>query len=355
LLAVAGAFLLWSLLMAVVVVPDDWDAWAMWGAKAKVLALGHGPLAEVTRFGSPEYPLLWPCLWAFTGWLGGGWEECWAKGWGTVLLGLTAWQILAHLRRRSSSSRLTVAEVLPPVVFVTMPFVSLSASWAYAEPAYWLTLACAWSALIALRDRPCGWTATIAGLLLAAAMYAKNEGGVFAAIASAWLLPQRELRPVHKLTVYATAAFAFLPWLAWTRLLHGLDTTSTGGFVTLADAAHRLGTSGSATVAHMFRIALDPRLWGLGLAGVVGVALYALFSGGAAMRRVIAVVAALLIVYTAVLFLGRNDPLWQVGVAWSRLVTHLALLTIMVAGDRLPAAMRNEPFGPWGKVSRQHA
>ena len=38
----------WSLLMSVIVVPDDWDAWAIWGAKAKVLALGQGPLKDVT-------------------------------------------------------------------------------------------------------------------------------------------------------------------------------------------------------------------------------------------------------------------------------------------------------------------
>jgi hypothetical protein len=323
--------------MAVVVVPDDWDAWAMWGAKAKVLALGKGPLDEVTRFGSPEYPLLWPSLWAFTGWLGGGWEEHWAKGWGAILLALTAWQIMVHVRAESTSP-LTTAEVLPAVMFVSMPFVSLAASWAYAEPAYWLALACAWSALIALREQPCGWTATVAGLLLAATMYTKNEGAVFAAIAGAWLLPRREVRLVHKLTVYATAAFAFLPWLAWTRLLHGLDTTSAGGFVTLADAVHRLGTSGVATVAHMLRIALDPRLWGLGLAGVVGITAYALLRGGSRERIPVSVVAALFIAYTVVFFLGRNDPLWQVGMAWSRLVTHLALLMIMVAGHQFQNA-----------------
>ena len=34
----------WSLIMSIIVVPDDWDAWAIWAAKAKVLALGHGPL-----------------------------------------------------------------------------------------------------------------------------------------------------------------------------------------------------------------------------------------------------------------------------------------------------------------------
>ena len=55
--AIAMAVLFWSILMSVVVVPDDWDAWAIWGAKAKVLALGWGPLKDVTAFGHPDYPL----------------------------------------------------------------------------------------------------------------------------------------------------------------------------------------------------------------------------------------------------------------------------------------------------------
>ena len=38
--------LFWSFLMSVVVVPDDWDAWAIWGSKAKFLALGHVPLIK---------------------------------------------------------------------------------------------------------------------------------------------------------------------------------------------------------------------------------------------------------------------------------------------------------------------
>ena len=58
--------------MSVVVVPDDWDAWAIWGSKARVLAQGTGPLYDVTRFGHPDYPLLWPTIWAFSGWLTGG-------------------------------------------------------------------------------------------------------------------------------------------------------------------------------------------------------------------------------------------------------------------------------------------
>jgi hypothetical protein len=74
-LAVSAAFV-----MAVTSVPDDWDAWAIWGARAKVLALGNGPLEDVTWFGHADYPLLWPSLWACSGWCAGGWEEQWIRG-----------------------------------------------------------------------------------------------------------------------------------------------------------------------------------------------------------------------------------------------------------------------------------
>lgn len=103
LLLIIAAGLLWSFLMAVVVVPDDWDAWAIWGSKAKVLALGSGPLEDVTRFGHADYPLLWPTIWAFSGWLSGGWEECWSKGWGAVFLLLCVWEMRIAVSAQSGS------------------------------------------------------------------------------------------------------------------------------------------------------------------------------------------------------------------------------------------------------------
>ena len=89
--------------MSVVVVPDDWDAWAIWGSKARVLAQGTGPLYDVTRFGHPDYPLLWPTIWAFSGWLTGGWKECWSKGWGAVFLLFSVWEMIHIVREQGRS------------------------------------------------------------------------------------------------------------------------------------------------------------------------------------------------------------------------------------------------------------
>ena len=94
--------LFWSFFMSVVVVPDDWDAWAIWVPKAKVLALGHGPLHDVTYFGHSDYPLLWPSVWAFSGWCAGGWEKQWSRGWGPVFMLLSAWMLFLIIRKKNT-------------------------------------------------------------------------------------------------------------------------------------------------------------------------------------------------------------------------------------------------------------
>ena len=167
--------ILWALLMAVAVVPDDWDAWAIWGPKAKVMLLGTGPLSDVTRFGHPDYPLLWPSVWAFSGWCAGGWEEQWGKGWSVLFLALTAWQ-MGQLSRDFTGRR--EAGWLVPAIFVSMPAVPLVASWAYAEAPLWLALACAYGRLMRWHDRHQISDAIWAGVFAGAAAWTKNEGAL---------------------------------------------------------------------------------------------------------------------------------------------------------------------------------
>lgn len=334
----ASLYLVWSLLMAVVVVPDDWDAWAMWGAKAKVLALGTGPLVDVTWFGSGEYPLLWPALWAFTGWLAGGWEESWSKGWGVVLLLLTAWQMLITANRRGSGAQ-GAARFLGPLLFVTMPCVALVASWGYAEPAYWLMLACAWSSLTELRQQPTQNRAILSGFMLTAAMYTKNEGFVFWMLVCAWLSVQRGVGLRQKITVVLVPAILFAPWFFWTRVALDLGTSSTGGFLTSVGLTQRIASSLVPVSIHILSLWGDVRLWGV--AGLIlgGCALWAFVRGNADERGDLALVAFLFLTYLGVVLCGRNDPGWQIGAAWNRLSIHLLLLTVMILTPRLERLM----------------
>ena len=141
--------LCWSLLMSVIVVPDDWDAWAIWGPKAKVLALGVGPLSEVIWFGHADYPLLWPAVWGLSGWSAGGWEEQWSRAWGPVFLLLCIWQMTVVTQRWSGE---WTSALLPGALFASVPMVSLLASWSYAEAPFWLMSVCAFGCLLRSQD-----------------------------------------------------------------------------------------------------------------------------------------------------------------------------------------------------------
>ncbi len=339
-LAVLGGLaVLWSLLMAVVVVPDDWDAWAMWVAKAKVLALGAGPLADVALHGSPDYPLTWPALWAFTGWIAGGWEESWAKGWGAVLLALTALQIHRHVRAEHPSAPPAAATGMA-AAFVTLPFAALAASWAYAEPVYWLALACAWSALAALRRIPSQGAAWTAGLMLAAAAYVKNEGIVFCALAAAWLFTQRGIDLRGKLTACLVPVLVYLPWALWTRGVLGLTTHTTGGYHGMAELPARISAALAPAGLHAGRIWADPRLWGLAGPVLGGLVIVSFVRGAREERRDAALIVLLALAYLGVILAGRNDAVWQVGVAWNRLTVHLLLLAVLTQAGRIARLAR---------------
>jgi hypothetical protein len=181
-------FLLWSFLMAVSVVPDDWDSWAQWAPKAKILALAEADLTQVSFFvpGSADYPLLWPSVWAFSGWLSGGWEEQWSKGWSVIFLALTVWQLGAlSIRFRPFHD---TARLWWPALFVTMPAIPLIASWAYAESALWLMLVCASGRLFVWQRTRLVRDLMLAGLFTGLATATKNEGFAFSLLAGCWVL-----------------------------------------------------------------------------------------------------------------------------------------------------------------------
>ena len=182
---IAVVVFFWGVLMSVVVVPDDWDAWAIWGAKAKVLALGRGPLTDVIYFPMPDYPLLWPAVWAFSGWCAGGWEEHWSRAWGPIFMALCAWEmglILSRLTGRRSFG------LLIGVSFLSIPMVPLLSSWSYAEAPLWLMISCCFGRLLLWKREMWDRHLMIAALFAAGAAYTKNEGLFFAVVCLVWLM-----------------------------------------------------------------------------------------------------------------------------------------------------------------------
>jgi hypothetical protein len=321
-----------SFAFAVVVVPDDWDAWATWAAKAKVLALGQGNLGDVTHFGWPDYPLLWPSIWAFSGWCSGGWEEQWAKGWGPVFLLLTAWQI-GVVVHRSTGARTTA--LLAGAVFACVPKVIMVASWGYAETLLWLTTVCAFGRMVAFRESTSSADALWAGLFAGAAAMTKNEGILLVAVGGVWLTVVTGVRRWRALIGYGAVALAFVfPWLWWVHGDRGVGSHSTEG---LALSTERLGYAGSRLTPALREIAgmwSDWRQWGVAMGLVVAGVVWAAIRSDR-WRPLLVLPCCVLCGSFVVILFDPSDVGWLVGSSWDRLtiqVLPLLVIAMTIAG-----------------------
>ncbi len=324
--AVLLGAILWSFLMAVVVGPDDWDAWAQWGPKAKILALPGGKLPDVRHFvwGSGDYPLLWPALWAFSGWCAGGWEEQWSKAWGPFLLLLTAWQmgvLSFRFSRRIDAGLLTAA------IFVSMPAVPLVASWAYAEAPLWLFLVCATGRMLLWQQSGKNTDLLLAALFAAGAACTKNEGGFFVALSALWVIANsRRVRDLclflvpSMLTAGLWKAYAFWGLDASNRAMKTVQAMdwNWGQWLDILPAA----------AAYVLRIWSDVRQWNIVLPVVLLASVWIFFKGFRKDRINLLLPVAFLAGLLAVVLSHGPDWSWQLGAAWNRLT--IQWLTVLV-------------------------
>lgn len=322
--------ILWSLIMSVVVVPDDWDAWAIWGSKAKVLAQGTGPLHDVTRFAHPDYPLLWPVVWGFSGWLSGGWEECWSKGWGAVFLFFCVWEMIHAVKEQSSS---LIAGLLAGALFLSIPNVPLIASWSYAEAPLWLMMTCGLACFLRWQNRGTRGDAVLAGLCAAAAAYTKNEGVLFAVLLGALFLLGRRgrLRPAALFGL--TFILCYLLWWYWSRVYYDLGSHATAGLHIdagiLQGALARIPPACKA----IFGMWKDIRQWNIVGFGIAAALIGSLFRFGREGRPVLYLLlpAGLLGGYLVIIFFHTEEIYRQIGGAWNRLtVQALPMLLVLL-------------------------
>jgi hypothetical protein len=318
--------------MAVVVVPDDWDAWAQWGPKAKILALSAARLHDVKYFvpGSGDYPLLWPSVWAFSGWLSGGWEEQWSKGWGAVFMGLTVWQLIRFTCRVSGSKR---TGWVVGASFVSMPVVPLVASWGYAEAPYWLMCMCAVTRLMGWRDSNRVVDLWWGALFLAGSAYTKNEGILLAALAAGWVgLCSRDFKQI--LAVLAPTAILAGSWKLYTYLVlqvsnHAIPAADSlpKGIGPFLERAWQAG-------GYIIRHWLDVRQWNIVLPGAVLLCIWLLIRGGVRNRVNLLLPLGMLCGLLGTILLYGDNWLWQLGVAWNRLTIQflVVLFPVLVVG-----------------------
>lgn len=319
----------WALSMAVIVVPDDWDAWAIWAAKAKVLALGTGPLADVSYFGHADYPLLWPAVWAYSGWWGGGWEELWSRGWGGVFLSLAIWELSVIVQRMTGDGRYGLFSA---ALFVSVPMVPLIASWSYAEAPFWLLVLCASGCLLLFDNSRQTFALVAAALLAVAAMYTKNEGVLFAGGLAIWLLVLSGPGKVRRLAIFfATVALCYLPWIIWTRMVMEFGSHATAGFHMDMPTLTRAWGRVPAMYDAIFSMWSDIKQWNI----VLWLGLLFLIPSGFVKksRGWILQVIVLAGGYLLIILFHEAEIYWQVGTSWNRLTVHfLPFLVIAMVG-----------------------
>lgn len=257
----ACGFAAWSFLMAVWTPPDEYDCWGIWGPKAKVLALGEGPLGDATAFGHRDYPPLWPSLWAFSSFLSGGWEDRWSKGIGAVLFLLASLRAGRIVREETGSQ---TAGALAAGCFASIPYAARVASWGYAEPVLWIATVCAFGRLMAWRREGGAAHVVLAGLFSACAAMAKNDGMMFVAVAGAWVawrsFRQRRWVPA---AAFLPPFLLFFGWWFWTRRVLGVGSYHLG---VLARGGDLLGYAGGrlwGSLAGMASVWGDLRMWNL--------------------------------------------------------------------------------------------
>lgn len=330
--------ILWALCMSVIVVPDDWDAWAIWAAKAKVLALGHGPLVDVSYFGHADYPLLWPSIWAFSGWFNGGWEEMWSRGWGGIFLLLTVWEIVVIIKRLTGRPDLGL---LGGALFVSMPMVPLIASWSYAEAPFWLLIISCSGCLVLREKEDNRMVAVIAALLATAAAYTKNEGVMFAGFLGFWilLLPGRN-RIRAMLFFFGVFSLCYAPWMVWTKYIMHFGSHATAGLHfdvhSMQRAAHRL----PAAIDAISKMWSDVRQWNIVLWLGLGFALVGLRNGP--WRIWLFPSLSMLFGYFVIVVFHEAEIYWQVGTAWNRLTVHILPFLVICLMCQCPAILYPE-------------
>jgi hypothetical protein len=325
--AIIAAMFLWSFLKTVIVVPDVWDCWAIWGAKAKMMALGSGPISDVILTGQRDYPLLWPSLWSLTGWLAGGWEDQWSKGWGPVLMLVVSAEMAWIVRRETQRASFGL---LAAALFVSVPVVPLVASWGYAEPVLWCMTVSSFGMLLKWRRTQCLDDLMVAGLFAAGAAISKNEGLVFALLAFLWVAANSRVKIKPVIAYALPVTVVYVSWFCLLKFVAGAHYDSMPPLVLSFSEVMRKASHFWPSFKVALGIWADPRQWTIVL-WCVGLATMICWVRGSWAARLNLLIPVLMIIGALVTIVLRNENYaWQVGAAWNRLTVQALPLLITV-------------------------
>ena len=334
-ITILAAATMWAALMAGCVIPDDWDAWATWAPKAKALVLCSNQLADVTAFGHADYPLLWPSTWAFSSWCAGAWEEQWSKIWCALFMLCAAYEVAViawdHGRGRTWGWVAAAA-------FVSAPAVPLVASWAYAEAPFWLMTICSLALGLRWEKDHMRLHLILAGIFAAGAAWTKDEGVLYATLATGWIVLVDWRRGLRNAAWFIAPVFVLCgPWWLWIHLGLGHAPATTANLTwdmeTLTWAARRL----PAAIRAVWHTWSDLRQWNLVLAAALGYSAWIVVRGPNPARLRLIIPFGMLTASFIVDLFYRADVGWTFGTTWNRLTCQsLVLLIGACAARRTP-------------------
>ena len=332
--------IVWGFLMAVIVVPDDWDAWAIWGVKAKLLLLGTGTIEDVTHVGHADYPLFWPFIWAYSAWCGGGWEESWSRGWSAVFYLMVLWEIVVIVNRYTMKK---FWSVFAAAVFATVPMVPVVVSWSYAEAPFWLLTVSSFCCLLVWKESGSRKHIVIGALLAVGAAYTKNEGVLFSLIMMIWLAVNCAVdsrkRFYHLLIFILVFAFCYFPWLIWVKMILHLGSHATAGLLSAGTDLHRVTERIPKAIKSIIVMWSDIRQWGASF--YLGMALF-LYTQIIRTRSIDSLIPVFMLAgYFTVIIFHHADIYWQVGTSWNRLTLHALPLIIVIAFTQMARERKN--------------
>lgn len=325
----------------------EWDGWAFWIPKARLLYdTGHLHAAEITQFSGTTYPPLVPLIHgAAFGFMGASDE---------VTLHLQAAlffaafiHAVASLSRRVASDVYVVPFVLVLATIPRMLGRSLQLDGDYPTE-FTFALAALLCALYLRNGRK--WSLGCAAVLLAASANIRREGlvyvlAIFAAAVAVTLIQRR--RGLWLVLPAAFAGAAAVPWLLWVKVHHvQADSVAPAGVVSSAIGGHGPGGSLPHAVGVLFSYLFRFDYWSV--APYVGfLAFVAVVLAGRRAWSFAAFVGAILLVtgvamFWRLLWYGGDlnpsgTPIPRISGMWAILLCAIAPLLCSVALPRLPA------------------
>ena len=327
--------------------PTQWDAWAFWLPKARSIVEFGGldtALGGFTSFANPGYPPLVPAL-----------EASAFSFMGNTTaspLALQHWLIAAAFFGALAS--LLAVRVRPAVLWPCLALLALLPTFTVLigsmlgdEPLMLLLGLGGACAALWLLERDARYAA-LAGLFIAAAALAKNEGLPIAAVLAVTMLgaavARRPRRPLAPALVLLAPIAALAPWKAWLRVKH----VQVSPDYRLSDVLHpallahrfdRLSYGASHLPAHIF----SPRLWLLAVPLMLAAAFLVAPRRPAlavlALAPVVAVPAGLLVIY----WIGYPPVDWYVATTADRVVASAVVLATVFLPLLLGEALSREP------------